>query len=650
MSPKRFFLIILIVYLGLAVGYAVVMPLGEAPDEADHYAYVVYLGQNRHLPEGPMVTQGKHPPLYHATAAALTAWTGLDFDFLRSNPDALPLEPGKPPNFFVHTTLESFPWRSGALAMHLARFLSVLLGAITVWATWRLGMEVFPDRPAIGLLAAAFLAGLPGFLFISGSLSNDNAAGAFGALAILLCAMTMRRGLSSGRTALLGVVLGLGLLSKVGVLALWPLVALAVGGAWWTADRPRRSLPLLAGHLALAWGIGLLIASPWLLRNWRLYGDPLAWDLVRATVDQRLAPFTLADIGWLLRGFHTSFWGRFAAAGQVVLPTGAFALAVVFTAVVTAGGVWYVASGRRPVTRGRWQGAGEQVADGGWQVAGDERPIDANHAADKPIHQPTPLDRSPIPDPRLRSWLLLTLLAVAPILVFLSIVRYSAIALGTDQVRLMWPALAALAVWVGVGVVGVVDWSRERRGKGRKEGKRGAEERADGLLVAGWILAMATFGLVVLLAVIRPAFAPPEPVVATSANTPEVLARFAGLELVGVELPAQPLAAGEPVPVRLLWRAAAPLADDLRPTVRLVHQDGWLAAEWSHAPAGGRYSTDRWQPGEVIADDYLLAPQPVGPGLYTVEVGVRPFGGDWLQANGKDIATSFAVLGQIVYR
>ena len=51
------------------MGYSVALPVAEAPDEADHYAYIVYLGENRSLPEGTTVTQGKHPPLYHAAAA-----------------------------------------------------------------------------------------------------------------------------------------------------------------------------------------------------------------------------------------------------------------------------------------------------------------------------------------------------------------------------------------------------------------------------------------------------------------------------------------------------------------------------------------------------------------------------------------------------
>ncbi|HSN78357.1 MAG TPA: hypothetical protein VL334_25080, partial [Anaerolineae bacterium] len=516
--------------------------------------------------------------------------------------------PYKPPNFFVHTTLEAFPWRGGALALHLARLLSVALGAVTLWAAWRLGVEVFPKRPAIGLIAAAFLAGLPGFLFISGSANNDNAAGAAGALVVLLCAVILNRGLRWGRTALLGLTLGLGLLAKVGTLALWPLAALAVGGAWWlgrthaaspagaglpTKPRPA-SLPAALVHLLLAYGIGLLLATPWLLRNWQLYGDPFGWELVRATVDQRVGPIGLREAIWLLEGFHPTFWGRFAAAGQVPMPTWAYALAAVFTVVVIAGAIHSLL--RSPFTNNR---------------------------------SPFTINRSLA--------LHLTLLAAAPLLMFLSIYRYSAIALGTDQARLMWPALSAMGVWVGIGVVGSGDWLIGKRGKGER----------DGMLVGGFAVGMALFGLAALLGVIRPAFAPPQPTIETEAGAAAQLAHFGNLELVGVELPEEPLAVGQPVPVRLLWRAAAPLEEDLRPALRLVHQDGWLAAEWSHAPAGGRYSTDRWQPGEIIADDYLLLPQPGSPGVFTVEVGVRPFDGNWLSPAG--LPGSFAPLGQVIF-
>jgi hypothetical protein len=604
MSPKRLFIAILAIYLVLAIGYSVAMPLGEAPDEADHYAYLRYIGIERSLPEGTEITQSKHPPVYYATAAALTAWTGLDFSFLRSNPDALPLGRDKPPNLFVHTTLESFPWRDGALAMHLARFLSILLGAVTVWGTWRLGSVSFPAQPAIGLLAAAFLAGLPGFLFIAGSINNDNAAAACGTIVLLLCAITLRRafdapaagGLAWSRAALLGIFLSLGLLSKVGTLALWPLPALAIGVAWWRHPNRRRVAPAALGQLALTWGLALLLASPWLIRNTVVYGDPLGWDLVAATVDERMGPFALRELGWLLWGFHRTFWGRFGGAGQIELPMALYAIAAAITAVLVAGAVSAVA---RQVKTARTQ---------------DNRVEPVAH---------------------------LVLLALAPALVFLSVVRYSAIALGTDQVRLMFPALAALAVWVGIGVTGVADWWRVESGGWRVERR----------LVIGSAVGMAVFGATVLMGVIRPAFAPPEPVAPAGSQSGESLARVGeNLRLVGAQLPSEAVPAGEPTALRLLWSADRPVAEDLRPTVRLVHQDGWLAAEWSHSPAGGRYATDRWRPGEVIADDYLIVPQPASPGTYRVEVAVRPFGGDWLAAQGPAADEASVLLGTITYR
>lgn len=590
-SPRRAFLVILAAYLALALAWSVIVPLAEAPDEADHYAYIVYLGQNHSLPQGTTVTQSKHPPLYHAAAAALTAWTGQDFSFLRANPDALPLGPGQPPNLFVHTALEDFPWRDGALAMHLARLFSIALGAVTVWAAWRLGMEVFPQRPAVGLIAAAFMACLPGFLFISASVNNDNAAALFGALAVLVCAATLRRGLAWQRSLALGICLGLGLLSKVGTLALWPLALLAVGGAWWMEADRRAALARAVGHGVLIGGLALLLASPWLLRNWQLYGDPLAWDLVRATIDQRLEPLRLADLGWLLRGFHRTFWGRFGGAGQVELPRWAQWTAALFSAALAVGAIRFVA-----------------------QLARTRRGLPA-------------ADRTPL------LWLHLALLAAAPALMLLSIVRYSAIALGTDQARLMFPALSALSVWVGIGVLGLAGGARKKD-----------RDRAVTATFAG---GMAVFALATLLVVVRPAFAPPAPLQPAGSMAQEALARFAGLELVGVQLPDTPTPVGEPVRVRLLWRAGAPMPDDLRPALRLVHQDGWLAAEWSRSPAQGRHSTDHWQEGEVYADDYRLLPDPGPPGVYTVEVGVRPLGGDWIPVAGPNGGGPFLSLGQI---
>ncbi len=585
MPANRSITVILLLFLLSAIGYSIIVPLGEGPDEADHYAYTRYIGLNRSLPEGPTVTQGKHPPLYHGLAAALTAWTGLDFDFLRSNPDAFPPRPGAPPNFFVHTTLEAFPWEGGALALHLARFLSIIFGAVTVWATFMLGRELFPERPEIWVASAIFLVGLPGYLVISGVMNNDNAAGAFGALGLFVCACILSRGITARRSVLLGIIYGLGLLSKVGTLALWPLAILAIIGALWPKKGLRSSWGKLVGHLAIIYGLGLLVASPWLLRNWRLYGDPLGWELVRTTVDQRLEPLAFSDFIWLARGLYQYLWGRFGPIGQAPLPQWLYILAGILTCLVLLGTIAFLWRSRHRGTQFLFS---------------------------------------------------IALLLIAPALVIGSIVRYSYIALGTDQARLMWPAISAIAVWFGIGVAGWADLLQRRL-------------QRQSILSAFGIF-MVLFGSLTLVLIVRPAFAPPGPIPSNQMPSTPTLSTFGDhLQLLSAELPEEALNVGESVPLQLVWQSSTPLTTDLRPVVRLYHSDGWLAAEWSHSPAQGRYATDRWRPNQAILDTYELIPDPVSAGTYKLVVGVRLFRGEWLPIDG-DSAAEFLPLGNIVIR
>ncbi|MEJ5198313.1 MAG: hypothetical protein WHX53_05275, partial [Anaerolineae bacterium] len=120
MDTHRWLAFLLLARLLLGLAYSIAIPAGEAPDEADHLAYAAYIAQERRLPAGAEMTQAKHPPLYHVLAAAVGGPAGLDTGFLRANPD-VGFTPDASPNFFVHTTLEDWPWRDGPLAMRLAR-------------------------------------------------------------------------------------------------------------------------------------------------------------------------------------------------------------------------------------------------------------------------------------------------------------------------------------------------------------------------------------------------------------------------------------------------------------------------------------------------------------------------------------------------
>ena len=140
--------LILALFLILGTVYSIVVPIFEASDELNHYPYIQYLAQDHGLPiQRPGVEtlwgqEGSQPPLYYLLGAALTR--RIDTTDLPAimylNPHGergVPLAPDNK-NMIVHTDRERFPWQGTALAVHLVRLLSVLLGAGTVLCTYLL--------------------------------------------------------------------------------------------------------------------------------------------------------------------------------------------------------------------------------------------------------------------------------------------------------------------------------------------------------------------------------------------------------------------------------------------------------------------------------------------------------------------------------
>lgn len=321
MRPKhdmvcRLLVAILILFVVLSAWYSLTIPLGEAPDEVPHFTYIRYLAQHRGLPTTTEEHEAFQPPLYYALGAALSFWIEdePDADFaIRANAQYDVTDPRAPKNVLLHTADEAWPFRGWALAWHLVRLLSIALGAVTVWSVFQLGRILFPDQPAVGLTMAALTAFTPQFLFLSAVVNNDNAAIASSALILWQVAALLhdRQPLQNWkRSAELGVLLGLGLLSKASLIALVPVVGLAIlisglrqpdtAGA----KRPAR----IAGHLLLAFGLAGILAGWYFVRNWVLFGDPLGWAFTLQVSALREGPLTWEVLAWLFRGLYRSFW------------------------------------------------------------------------------------------------------------------------------------------------------------------------------------------------------------------------------------------------------------------------------------------------------------------------------------------------------
>jgi len=313
----RWLLAILATFLILGNMYGFVTPVFEASDEIWHYPVVKHIADTGTLPvqrpgvEQPWRQEGSQPPLYYIVAALATSWidTSDMAELLWRNPHAqigVPLAEGNK-NMIIHTARESFPYRGTTLAVHTIRFLSVLMGAATVFLTYLISLELFPSRQALALGAAAVNAFNPMFIFISGSVCNDNLVVPLSSLALLLILRLMKAPPSRRMLIALGSIIGLAAITKISALGLVPLTFLALG---YVAFQQRSWFSFLKGCLLVSAPI-LILASWWYARNWVLYGDPLGLGIMVAIAGPRLRQPSLAQLLGEFQGFRMAYWGIF---------------------------------------------------------------------------------------------------------------------------------------------------------------------------------------------------------------------------------------------------------------------------------------------------------------------------------------------------
>lgn len=304
---------ILLLFLILATIYNLSLPIFEAPDEADHFRYINWLANGRGLPnlDGDLSEVGheaSQPPLYYAILAPIVALVNTD--------DLDDIAPRNPYwrksggiNVHYHTAAERFPYQTTALAVHLTRFASTLLAAVTIAGTYGLARLLIPEG---AILAATLVAFNPQFIFISAAVSNDTLVTAVSTMVLLLLVWIVTRDqkVSWWLFLLLGALWGLAIVSKMSGLALGAVIGL---GLLFRA-RWRRSWSelMLGGSIVMLGLVGA--AGWWLLNNWFRYDHPLAWSQFLRVAqglyrDEPLSwTRTLGEAAFLRK----SYWAMFA--------------------------------------------------------------------------------------------------------------------------------------------------------------------------------------------------------------------------------------------------------------------------------------------------------------------------------------------------
>jgi len=324
--PHRGPYLLLAAYFFLAASlWNLLNPAFEAPDEVGHFAFLQHLVTERSLPRlRPGETGEAHqPPLYYflAALATLPADWGDPTGAFRPNPGFVWAgQGGTDRNAARHGTAETFPYRGQALALHLARQASVLMGLGTVLLTVAAGRRLFPGRREIALLAGALVAALPQFQFLSAAINNDNLATLLATAALLPFLRLLESPDRPRDWAALGVLVALGGLTKAsGIVPALAGGALALGWALRVRSDRRRAPRLLLGGLAALALPSVLLTGWWFARNAALYGDPLAYGAYREVfaANLRTTPFSLAEARALLSTQFRSFVGLF---GWMTLP------------------------------------------------------------------------------------------------------------------------------------------------------------------------------------------------------------------------------------------------------------------------------------------------------------------------------------------
>ncbi len=239
-------------------------------------------------------------------------WSALDTsdfdDFFQLNPLVYMGHPDRLGNrnlaFYRQPHPPDLAGASGAL--YLIRLATLGMGALTIYAIYQAARALESGSIHLAILAAAFAAFNPQFLFISSSVSNDTLVAMLVALAIWQMIVMLREGFQTRRSLLLGLLIALAALTKLGGLSMGLIVGLC--GLWVAIrDRDRRGLVVFAGSMAALW---LVIAGWWYLRNLALYGEPFGTNMLIAHFGGR-SPSISQIVRDEYQGLRISYWGLF---------------------------------------------------------------------------------------------------------------------------------------------------------------------------------------------------------------------------------------------------------------------------------------------------------------------------------------------------
>jgi 4-amino-4-deoxy-L-arabinose transferase-like glycosyltransferase len=227
--------------------WSLITPLFQVPDEPAHIAYAQYVAEAGKPPTGRTgITHysAEQRRLLHITrwkavihrpqdrvAASVRAHEMLEHSSGdREGQGGVTSATNNPPLYYAGAAIAYHVTPSGNLGdrIHSMRFLSVLLGALTVLFSFLFIRELLPGTPWAWTVGGLVVAFQPLFGFMSGGVNSDNLLFAAAAAVFLGFARAFRQGLTPAVGVWIGAWSAVGLLGKINMIGLAPGIAIGL--------------------------------------------------------------------------------------------------------------------------------------------------------------------------------------------------------------------------------------------------------------------------------------------------------------------------------------------------------------------------------------------------------------------------------------
>ena len=355
--------------------YVSVIPPWQAPDEFRHFEYIKLLQQKRRF----LRSQDTSLPLQREIIASM-----IEHNYWKFGRAVYPFDPWTPPQSFKEIIWPVDPYWlfqpplyyiMGAslvalvdgsndidLQLYAVRLMSVTLGLLVVFVAVVTATVLFSDDDLLVIGIPAFITFLPMHTFITSAVNNDNLAELIVSVVVLILVLVFKEGPSLKRTALISVLIGLGLLTKRTTIVTVPLTLAAILICSWKARSRIFHLSRTEAGLMIAvliMGIGSVVEF------WSV------WQRLWVRILPTLRPYFILIHGADFSGIFTSeslrlfthyvtvlfesFWARFGWMNVRLDPIWYQLVALVSVAAILGVGILAIRTVRSPATMAPWQ-------------------------------------------------------------------------------------------------------------------------------------------------------------------------------------------------------------------------------------------------------------------------------------------------------